>query len=42
MIEYGGKVDKLPESNVLWSKKGFSLVGNGIRIDLDSYKDLIC
>lgn len=43
MIEYGGKVPKYPgETNVLYNKKGFSMVGNGFRIDLDNYADLIC
>ena len=42
MLEYGGKIEKMPESNVMYSHKGFQMVGKGIRIDLDSYKDLIC
>ena len=41
MIEYGGKVEKMPETNVMYTNKGFQMVGNGLRIDLDSYKDLI-
>ena len=42
MVEYGGKIEKMPETNVLYSKKGFQMVGNGVRIDLESYKDLVC
>ena len=41
-VEYGGKVQKQPDTNVLITQKGFSMVGHGIRIDLDSYQDLIC
>jgi hypothetical protein len=26
----------------MYTHKGFQMVGNGLRIDLDSYKDLIC
>ena len=42
MLEYGGKTEKQPDTNVMYSKTGFHMVGTGIRIDLDSYKDLIC
>ena len=42
MIEYGANVPKNIDTNVMINQKGFSMVGNGIRIDLDSYKDLIC
>ena len=42
MIEYGGKVEKMPDTNVMYNQKGFQMVGTGIRIDLDSYKDLVC
>jgi hypothetical protein len=42
MVEYGGNVPKNIDTNVMINQKGFSMVGNGIRIDLDSYKDLIC
>ena len=42
MIEYGGTVEKQPDTNVLMSNKGFSMVGHGVRIDLDNYEDLIC
>jgi len=42
-LEYGGGMQKVnPESNVIYSAKGFQQVGNGIRIDLDSYNDLVC
>lgn len=42
MVEYGANVPKNIDTNVMINQKGFSMVGNGIRIDLDSYKDLIC
>ena len=42
MLEYGGKIEKMPDTNVMYTNKGFQMVGNGIRIDLDSYKDLVC
>jgi len=42
MMEYGGKVEKTPESNVVLGANGFQFVGTGLRIDLDNYKDLIC
>lgn len=42
MMEYGGKVDKLPESNVMLGPNGFQFMGNGLRIDLDNYSDLVC
>lgn len=40
-MEYGGNVERLPEPNVMYSQKGFQMVGRGFRIDLDNYKDLI-
>ena len=42
MVEYGGKVDKWPDPNVIWTHKGFDWVGAGLRMDLPSYGDLIC
>ena len=42
MLEYGGKIEKMPGTTVMYTNKGFQMVGNGIRIDLDSYKDLVC
>lgn len=30
------------DRNVSLTDEGFKQVGNGIRIDLDNYKDLIC
>jgi hypothetical protein len=42
MMEYGGKVDKNPESNVVLGANGFQFVGSGLRIDLDNYRDFIC
>ena len=44
MVEYGGLQGVKPpyDTNVLYSKKGFQMVGSGFRIDLESYKDLYC
>ena len=42
MVEYGNKVPKGPETTVMMNHKGFQMVGQGFRIDLDSYKDLVC
>jgi len=42
LVEYGARIEKSPESNVVLNANGFQLAGNGIRIDLDSYSDLIC
>ena len=42
LIEYGGGVEKFPESNVMLGPGGFRMIGNGLRIDLDNYNDLIC
>jgi hypothetical protein len=42
MVEYGASMPKGPDTNVMYTNKGFQMVGNGIRIDLDSYKDLVC
>ena len=42
MVEYGGKVQRMPETNVMYTNKGFQMVGNGFRIDLASYNDFIC
>ena len=42
MVEYGAKIEKMPDTNVMYTHKGFQMVGNGLRIDLESYKDLIC
>lgn len=42
MVEYGNAVPKGIDTNVMYTNKGFQMVGNGIRIDLDSYKDLVC
>ena len=45
MVEYGGALTgvKPPfDTNVMYSKKGFQMVGQGFRIDLESYKDLVC
>jgi hypothetical protein len=42
LMEYAGNLPKIPESNVLLGPAGFQMIGNGIRIDLDNYNDLIC
>ena len=42
MMEYGGKVEKMHDTNVIMSSKGFDMVGHGVRIDLESYRDMIC
>ena len=42
MIEYGANVQKGLDTNVMYTNKGFQMVGTGLRIDLDSYKDLVC
>ena len=42
LIEYGGKTEKLPDSNIILGPNGFDHIGNGLRIDLDNYADLIC
>ena len=41
--EYGGiDIQAHPETNVAIGKRGFMQVGNGLRIELDNYSDLIC
>jgi len=42
MIEYGAKVPKGQDTNVMLSNRGFQMVGQGFRIDLDNYGDLVC
>ena len=42
MIEYGGANEKGVDTTVMINQKGFSMVGNGFRIDLPAYKDLVC
>lgn len=42
LIEYGGGLDKGPDTTVMYGPDGFKMIGNGLRIDLDNYKDLIC
>lgn len=41
-MEYGSAMDKYPDSNVMLGPQGFNHIGNGLRFDLDNYKDLIC
>ena len=40
-IEYGGAVDTLDRSSIL-GPEGFQKHENGIRYDIDNYKDLVC
>ena len=42
MIEYGGAVEKGVDTTVMINQKGFQMVGQGFRIDMPNYKDLIC
>lgn len=42
MVEYGQKVERLPDNNVVMGANGFQFIGSGLRIDLDNYKDLVC
>jgi hypothetical protein len=42
MLEYGGTSEKQWDTNVIMGPGGFRMEGNGLRIDLDNYKDLIC
>ena len=43
MIEYGNAMGKdIGGTNVMINQKGFSMVGNGFRIDLPDYNHLIC
>lgn len=42
MVEYGGKVEKYMDTNVVMGPNGFDHMGNGVRFDLAGYKDLIC
>jgi len=41
MVEYGGTAQNI-DSNVIMGGRGFQQIGNGFRMDLDSYQDLIC
>jgi hypothetical protein len=42
LIEYGGKTEKGPDSNIILGPNGFDHAMNGLRIDLDNYADLVC
>ena len=42
LLEYGASNPKLPDTNVMYGPEGFKMVNNGIRIDLDNYRDLVC
>jgi len=35
-------MEKPPDTNVALTPAGFKMIGNGLRIDLDNYRDLIC
>ena len=41
MVEYGSGVPKGADTTVMFTNKGFQQVGNGFRIDLESYNDLV-
>ena len=42
LIEYGGKTEMAPGSNVILGPNGFDHANNGVRFDLDNYNDLVC
>lgn len=42
LIEYGGGVEKMPDTQYALGPEGFNHVGHGLRFDLDNYKDLVC
>jgi len=42
LLEYGNTAEKGPDTNVIYGPGGFQMVGTGLRMDLDSYKDLVC
>lgn len=42
LLEYGASLEKTPETNVMIGPNGFQMVGSGLRIDLDNYRDLVC
>jgi hypothetical protein len=42
-MEYGGSSQANPmDVNVMLGPMGFTHVNNGLRIDLDNYRDLVC
>lgn len=41
-LEWGSTIQKGIDTNVVFSNNGFQTVGNGFRVDLDNYNDLIC
>lgn len=41
-IEYGGKTEQAPGTNIVLGPNGFDHAGHGIRFDLDNYNDLVC
>jgi len=41
MVEYGNTGLNM-QTNVMYGPDGFSQYGNGIRMDLDNYRDLVC
>lgn len=42
LYEYGASIEKGPDTNVMLGADGFKMVNNGLRIDLDNYRDLVC
>jgi hypothetical protein len=42
LMEYGDKIPKGPDTNVMFGPNGFEMVGPGLRMDLDNYRDLVC
>ena len=42
LFGYGASTPKLPDTNYMLGPDGFKMVNNGIRIDLDNYRDLVC
>lgn len=42
MMEYGNGIEKGPDTTYYIGPQGFKMVGQGLRYDLDNYKDLIC
>ena len=41
-LEYGNDDINLGDTGVALTQNGFQMVGNGLRMDLDNYKDLYC
>ena len=41
MLEYGAGLQKWGEYTTTYTSGGWKNIGNGVRIDLDSYKDFV-